>query len=130
MTHYLINISDSDNLVKEMEHEFKGETPPKFQTTDLKWVELFHDVLPEYDIKVKKHVQKITITINDVIVGYDIVNLTSAELNVDILDKRKHEYGEVGDQLDTIYHDRINNTNLWQDHIAKVKSDNPKIKIN
>ena len=30
------------------------------------------------------------------------------------------------DQLDMQYWDSVNSTTLWADHIAKVKSDNPK----
>tara|TARA_R100000781_G_C4064976_1_gene122431 strand:+ start:714 stop:1019 length:306 start_codon:yes stop_codon:yes gene_type:complete len=40
--------------------------------------------------------------------------------------KRKMAYGMVGEQLDMIYWDQVNNTTTFKDHIAKVKSDNPK----
>ena len=39
---------------------------------------------------------------------------------------RQEAYGDLGSQLDMIYWDKINNTTTWQDHIAQVKSDNPK----
>ena len=35
-------------------------------------------------------------------------------------------YASIGDQLDMQYHDEINGTTTWKDHIAKVKSDYPK----
>ena len=40
--------------------------------------------------------------------------------------KRSAAYGMVGDQLDMIYWDQVNGTTTFKDHVAKVKSDNPK----
>lgn len=34
-------------------------------------------------------------------------------------------YGTLGDQLDMIYKDMKNGTNLWLEHINKVKAENP-----
>ena len=39
---------------------------------------------------------------------------------------RKAEYKDIAEQLDMMYWDKVNDTTTWQDHIAKVKSDNPK----
>lgn len=39
---------------------------------------------------------------------------------------RQEAYASLGDQLDMQYHDVVNSTTTWKDHIAKVKSDNPK----
>jgi len=39
---------------------------------------------------------------------------------------RRAAYGDIGDQLDMQYHDNIDGTTTWKDHVAKVKSDNPK----
>ncbi len=39
---------------------------------------------------------------------------------------RKDSYLSIGDQLDMQYWDKVNGTTNWEDHIAKVKSDNPK----
>ena len=39
---------------------------------------------------------------------------------------RANEYLPIGDQLDMQYKDLINGTTTWKDHVAKVKSDNPK----
>ena len=39
---------------------------------------------------------------------------------------RQEAYGSVSDQLDMQYWDDVNSTTTWKDHIAKVKSDNPK----
>jgi len=39
---------------------------------------------------------------------------------------RQEAYGSIADQLDMQYKDLINDTTTWKDHIAQVKSDNPK----
>ena len=39
---------------------------------------------------------------------------------------RQEAYGSIGDQLDMQYKDLVNDTTTWKDHIATVKSDNPK----
>jgi hypothetical protein len=44
----------------------------------------------------------------------------------DYIDKRRKLYAPIGDQLDMQYHDRVNNTTTWLDHIAYVKSECPK----
>ena len=39
---------------------------------------------------------------------------------------RQEAYGSIQDQLDMQYWDAVNDTTTWKDHIATVKSDNPK----
>ena len=39
---------------------------------------------------------------------------------------RQEAYGSIADQLDMQYWDNVNSSTTWKDHIAKVKSDNPK----
>lgn len=38
-------------------------------------------------------------------------------------------YPSVQDQLDMIYHDKVDNTNTWQSAIAAVKAAHPKITV-
>ena len=38
---------------------------------------------------------------------------------------RRAAYGDLGDQLDMQYHDSVDGTSTWKDHVAKVKTDNP-----
>ena len=38
---------------------------------------------------------------------------------------RRNAYGDIGDQLDMQYHDSVDGTSTWKDHVAKVKTDNP-----
>ena len=52
------------------------------------------------------------------------VNAKIAELQV--IEDRKLAYGSIADQLDMQYWDGVNGTTTWADHIAQVKSDNPK----
>jgi hypothetical protein len=35
---------------------------------------------------------------------------------------RRMAYGDLGDQLDMQYHDSVDGTSTWKDHVAKVKS--------
>jgi len=56
---------------------------------------------------------------------------TEAELNAKIAElelqqQRRYAYPAIGDQLDMMYWDNVNGTTTWKDHIAQVKSDNPK----
>ena len=44
----------------------------------------------------------------------------------EVLEARKNSYASWRDQLDMQYKDLLNDTTTWKDHIAKVKSDNPK----
>lgn len=42
------------------------------------------------------------------------------------IEKRQEAYPKIEDQLDMIYWDKINNTNLWQSKIAEIKEKYPK----
>lgn len=41
-------------------------------------------------------------------------------------EKRQAEYPAISEQLDMIYWDKVNNTNLWQEKIAEIKVKYPK----
>ena len=38
---------------------------------------------------------------------------------------RKQAYGDIGSQLDMQYHDNVDGTTTWKDHVAAVKTANP-----
>ena len=38
---------------------------------------------------------------------------------------RRRAYGDWNSQLDMQYHDNVDGTTTWKDHVAKVKTDNP-----
>ena len=42
----------------------------------------------------------------------------------DRAERRRIAYGDIGEQLDMMYHDQIENTTTWKDHIAAVKAAN------
>ena len=59
--------------------------------------------------------------------------LTAAETAADAAEAlatvhaaRRQAYGSVESQLDLQYHDSKDGTTTWVDHVAKVKTDNPK----
>ena len=45
---------------------------------------------------------------------------------ITVQEARKKAYADWRDQLDMQYKDSLNGTTTWNDHISKVKSDNPK----
>ncbi len=38
---------------------------------------------------------------------------------------RRISYGDIGEQLDMIYKDELNDTTIWKDHIANIKATMP-----
>ena len=56
----------------------------------------------------------------------DLANSKWNEQQFGYVQARQKAYGSVQDQLDMQYWDSVNDTTTWADHIAKVKSDNPK----
>ena len=55
--------------------------------------------------------------------------LTTKQSEYDAKEYKKDRavaYASIQDQLDMQYWDSVNGTTTWKDHIAKVKSDNPK----
>lgn len=40
--------------------------------------------------------------------------------------ERQAAYPSIGDQLDMIYHDKMNGTNMWSDLITSIKNQYPK----
>ena len=57
---------------------------------------------------------------------YTIRDKTKDELTDDVRQHRAIEYAPLGDQLDMMYHDLLDGTSTWQDHVAAVKAANPK----
>ena len=66
--------------------------------------------------------------------GFDFTYCQAWGLTVDddvidrvIIDLRKKAYPLLEDQLDMQYHDQLDGTTTWEDAVAKVKSDHPKV---
>ena len=56
----------------------------------------------------------------------DLANSKWNDQQFGYIQARQEAYGDLGSQLDMQYWDLVNNTTTWKDHIAQVKSDNPK----
>ena len=56
----------------------------------------------------------------------DLVKSKWQEQQFGYIQARQEAYGSIADQLDMQYWDSVNDTTTWKDHVAKVKSDNPK----
>ena len=56
----------------------------------------------------------------------DLANSKWQEQEFGYIQARQEAYGSIADQLDMQYWDAVNGTTTWKDHIAQVKSDNPK----
>jgi len=56
----------------------------------------------------------------------DIANYNFDQQQNSYKEARQLAYGSIAEQLDMQYWDLVNGTTVWKDHIAQVKSDNPK----
>ena len=88
MTHYLIDTTDLDNLVKIEEYDFNGETPPVL--ADIKkrvWVEVHHDPDPNHNSETHYTEQTITITLEKVTTGHTLTEHPFEEIKITIKDR-------------------------------------------
>ena len=56
----------------------------------------------------------------------DLANSKWNDQQFGYIQARQEGYGSIAEQLDMMYWDGVNGTTVWADHIAQVKSDNPK----
>ena len=56
----------------------------------------------------------------------EMVRLEARKKAISYRGKRSSEYPQVGEQLDMIYHDKVNSTETWKAAIKKVKDKYPK----
>ena len=54
------------------------------------------------------------------------VNVKADEDEVAYKKKRDDEYASIGDQLDMQYHDLLDGTTTWKDHVEGIKNKYPK----
>tara|TARA_R110000782_G_scaffold81161_1_gene160467 strand:+ start:495 stop:812 length:318 start_codon:yes stop_codon:yes gene_type:complete len=76
-----------------------------------------------------KQVNNERLAINDSDFAQMVIDCANYKLDVQdngYKTARQISYASVQDQLDMQYWDSVNSTTTWADHIAKVKSDNPK----
>ena len=67
---------------------------------------------------------KITLVQSNIDAARTTLNADAAK--VKYKSNRAAAFASIGDQLDMQYWDALNGTTTWKDHVAKVKSDNPK----
>ena len=58
-------------------------------------------------------------------VFYEDGTITFTE-NADYVSKRIRAYPKINEQLDMLYHDKIDGTTTWEDAITAIKTANPK----
>ena len=76
-----------------------------------------------------KQVNNERLEFNDADYAQSVTDLANSKWDAQqfgYIQARQEAYGSIGDQLDMQYKDLVNGTTTWKDHIAKVKSDNPK----
>ena len=54
-------------------------------------------------------------------------DIDAKKTEFDYIEPRERAYPSIKEQLDMMWHDKQNDTTTWEDAIAKVKSDNPKV---
>ncbi len=64
--------------------------------------------------------QPTTDQLNDVDTAADLEERKNA-----VRATRRNAYGDLGSQLDMQYHDNVNGTTTWKDHVEAVKTANP-----
>ena len=56
----------------------------------------------------------------------DLANSKWNDQQFGYIQARQEAYSSIAEQLDMQYWDAVNGTTTWKDHVAQVKSDNPK----
>jgi hypothetical protein len=56
----------------------------------------------------------------------DLANSKWNDQQFGYIQARQEAYSSIAEQLDMQYWDAVNGTTVWKDHVAQVKSDNPK----
>ena len=82
------------------------------------------------NIEQKNHFESIGFSEMEVEEAYDghwyAAGYAPAEPEKSYAEKRLAEYPSIGDQLDMMYWDKVNGTNIWQLTIAEIKAKYPK----
>ncbi|MBR5130210.1 MAG: hypothetical protein IKV03_03200 [Alphaproteobacteria bacterium] len=97
----------------------------------------YYELLPDGTIgcstpseKVAKSLGLTLKTDREIVYGYDNKRYFKGEEPAapepTYVDKRIAEYPSIPDQLDMIYWDKVNGTNLWQEKITEIKNKYPK----
>ena len=96
-------------------------------------VPLLHEKITKEELDYKNKpievFERVDIEFSDADYDQAITDLANNKWNYQqfgYIQARQEAYGSIGDQLDMQYWDAVNGTTTWKDHIAQVKSDNPK----
>ena len=76
-----------------------------------------------------KQVNNERLEFNDADYAQSITDLANSKWDTQqfgYIQARQEAYGSIAEQLDMQYWDAVNGTTVWKDHIATVKSNNPK----
>lgn len=103
--------------VEEIKTQYKNENPTLNKVVDGETITLTPE---EYEQTINEWAQN----------AYTYQEESNIKENGGVSDNyaqyRIDAYGSIGDQLDMQYHDSVNGTTVWQDHIAAVKAKYPK----
>ena len=73
---------------------------------------------------------KYDITVENIEIGSDgfiyVAGFAPKATHTNYVAMRVAEYPTIAEQLDMLYWDKINGTNIWLDTISEIKSKNPK----
>jgi hypothetical protein len=94
--------NDHPTLTKMVDGESVTLTPEEYEKTINEWAQNSYNQQQENNVK------------------------ENGGASVEYAEFRREAYGSIGDQLDMQYHDSVNGTTTWQDHIAAVKAKYPK----
>lgn len=99
----------------------------------LKYAKIVNDETKQCEVGIgtnSKFYQSIGLTQMDVEQAYNgnwyIMGYAPEKPESTYTEKRLAEYPPFGDQLDMMYWDKINGTNIWQDTITAIKNKYPK----
>ena len=94
--------NDNPTLTKMVDGESITLTPEEYEQTINDWAQNAYNQQQENDI------------------------IENGGVSANYAQYRIEAYGSIGDQLDMQYHDSVNGTTTWKDHIAAVKEKYPK----
>lgn len=78
------------------------------------------------DLIVEDRVERLPTADEQVLIDAEVARLEAEATATAYKKSRAEAYASIGDQLDMQYHDAVNGTTTWKDHITAVKTAHPK----
>jgi FKBP-type peptidyl-prolyl cis-trans isomerase (trigger factor) len=94
--------AENPSLTKMVDGESITLTPEEYEKTINEWAQNSYNQQQENDVK------------------------ENGGASVKYAEFRREAYGSISDQLDMQYHDSVNGTTIWKDHVSAVKAKYPK----